>query len=105
MDISDVCTAILRGDFDNGIEALYDALRNRQKISRQIKALTIKATLSPGQKVRLSRIKPSYLNGQEATVVSITRGGSRVDVKLISPIGKYGNTSPLGCPASCLEPI
>ena len=103
MTYSEICSLILNGTFDDaGLRAIQDATRTRQKINSDVQAQVFKATVQVGQKIRFTRIRPAYLNGQTGSVVSTDRGGKKVMVRLDSAVGKFG-TNPISCPANCLE--
>lgn len=104
MDTNAVCQGIIEGKADDALDRIADALRARMKIVRNTKALSVKAGLNPGQKVRLKGITPKYLNGLVGTVEPATRGGTRVAVRF--PQGTTGTFSnPMVVPAGCLEVV
>lgn len=99
---------ILDGKHDADIDALFDALREREKVVRKRRALENKASVKVGDKVRITDIRPKYLNGLEATVVQ-TRGRRADDILV-----KFGERdfsaqrymgAEVGVPANCIEVI
>lgn len=61
--ITEVITAIMSGDLDDGLGRIQTAITNRNV-----------AQLKPGARARLANIKPKYLNGVTGTIIDGTRG-------------------------------
>lgn len=76
--ISDVTSAILRGDLDDQLDTIQAAYSARRKARAQI----MSATLTAGMKVRLGGVRPLYLEGAPATIVDQPRPGRRFNVRL-----------------------
>lgn len=73
----EIVEAILTGEVDDGHEQIRSAIRHRADAMARILA----AGLEPGDRVRLVRIKPKYLAGATATVVSRPEG-ERVELSI-----------------------
>lgn len=76
MNSTDIITAILSGDADDNLDGIISAARDR----RGIKARAVFHTVKPGDKVRLQNLRPKYMEGCTAIVVSHNR--TRVVVTL-----------------------
>lgn len=102
---SDVTKQILYGEFDDQIEELIEALVARRKIVRQMQAAQIRASLEPGDRVRIQNISPKYLIGTTAVVRSVPPRSKYVVVELEQAVGLYMARSTTKVPAVCLEKI
>jgi hypothetical protein len=99
MDGTSLIIAIVNGEFDDDLEGIQNACRQRQKVQGDINLMTLK----PGTKVRLRGLSPKYLNGQTGVVSTKPRRGKRISVTLDNPVGRFrGAITP---PASCVEVI
>lgn len=93
------------GKLDSILDALREAVHSRERYLRDQKSATNLATLKPGTRVRLSNLKPKYLNGYEGVVAdrpARRRGDIAVDLDN-APSNRYG--SKMAVPAGCLEPV
>lgn len=93
--------AILTGRFDDHIEHLYDAVRERKRIRRDIAARVQFHTLGVGDKVKLVNLRPLYLVGLTGTIASKNR--TRISVRLDTPVRRYGST--VNCKPEMLEAV
>ena len=75
----DVALAILDGKFDDDLQALTNATEARRKVLRAKTAQMNALFLNPGDKVRLSNLRPQYINGEVVEVVKVNK--TRVKVK------------------------
>lgn len=81
MSARDLINAILDGQADDNIEAVYKALNTRRGVIRQRKAAEMQETLQPGDKVRLGEnISPKYLAGEAATVKTVFGGQALIEL-------------------------
>ena len=109
---NDVIAAIVRGELDNDIETVLDAVIARKKAASKLRAAQAKATLSVGDRVRLTGISPKALDGATATVCDVFSRGSRIGVEIDKEFaGVAGRFSgmirmgiPVQVPASCVVP-
>ena len=109
MNINDIIKAIANGDADGHTEAIYDAIRQRQHRTTALKAVTI----TIGQRVKIVRITPAWLNDLTGKVVSLphTANSKRFDVELDEePVARFNRRTlrpetklQRGIPAACLE--
>jgi hypothetical protein len=97
MDGTSLIIAIVNGEFDDDLEGIKNACRQREKVQGDINLMTLK----PGTKVRLRGLSPQYLNGQTGVVAAGPRRGKRIRVNLDSPVGRFTKT--ITPPASCVE--
>lgn len=103
--VTEVVVNILNGNLDEGRERIYDALKRRGQISRQIEAATAIGTLNTGDKVELHGLRPQYLNG--LTGVVLNKRQTRITVKLDNPelAGKFAYGGTVTAPAACLKAV
>lgn len=90
---NDVLTYMRDSATESEASALFEAANARLRSLRAATAAENIASLKPDTEVRLSGLKPKYLNGLTGTVRSIE--GSRVRVKLddasYDTAGRYAN--------------
>ena len=96
---------ILNGDYDDSLDVISATLRERRKVIRKGRDLTVLASVKAGDKGRLDGLSPKYLNGEEVEVVA--KKESRISVKLIETnprmsraAGRFG-ALPFTIPAGC----
>lgn len=91
---------IMGGVYDDRLDIIESACRQRKKVQGDINLMT----LTPGTKVRLRGLSPKYLNGQTGVIADGRQRGKRLNVKLDHPVGKFrsGIVTP---PASCVEVV
>jgi hypothetical protein len=96
MTTDELLTAILRGDHDDILPLINDVVSDRRKtIGRQLaRSLTI------GDRVRFTSIRPQYLIGSTAMVTG--RKGAKLMVRLERAQGRFG-TSEISVPPQCVE--
>jgi hypothetical protein len=101
---SPVIAAILAGEHDNDIEAINRALNARVKAIRDLRAAEVVATLKVGDTVRFNHtIRPSYLQGLEATVVRFDRAKIVVEITDKKVASRYAGA--IRCPAGVLDKV
>ena len=83
MDISELTTNIRSGRYDIEMELLKSAVIYRSKELREHTAAQHKV----GDRVRLVNIRPKYMVGKTATIVSI--GRVRASIKLDEPEARF----------------
>lgn len=76
----EVYTRILTGEFDEDLERLALAVRNRQRERQAQQALIVASSLRPGDKVRLVGLKPLRYNGRTGTVTSVLKTWAVVEL-------------------------
>jgi hypothetical protein len=79
--LQDVLAFIGTAD-ENEITAVFETARARSKGLRTIRAAEAKATLRPGDRVRLTNLRPQYVNGATGTVADTGGVGGKVLVTL-----------------------
>lgn len=83
ISFNDVRDALLAGAFDKELGRLVDLIRARKDII----GMSVIATASPGDKVRIKDIRPKKLIGQIATVVSANQKTLTVTLDNASLLG------------------
>lgn len=93
----DIVQSIENGEMDEYLIEINRACRDRLAKSREEKADTIRAEITVGSRVKLTGIKPRYMDGAWATVVKINQ--TRAVVNLDHERGKWRGdiTVPLSC--------
>lgn len=77
MNTQELISALLRGDYDNDLDAIRSVARDREK---QLAAAHL-YTLSVGDTVTINRsVRPKYLAGAPGTIV--THMGDKVQIRL-----------------------
>lgn len=104
LDLEDVIAYVLNAD-DETCHTLGEAVQQRLKAIRQSRAMVVKATIRPGDKVRLTGIRPKVLDGIEVEVVR--RDRTRVLVRMPTDDRRLLTTkflpgSEVKVPASCI---
>lgn len=95
---------ILNGQFSNAdLHGLFDAVRTKQKMDRQVSAALTRAALSPGDQVQIGRIRPQYLIGAIGSIVSIAQTRAKVHLP-DTLVGAYAGQT-VGIPLSCLTKV
>lgn len=72
-NIETAVQSILTGEYDETLETLLDAIHERKKSVRKVKAQQNKLLLSVGDHVTLSGLSPKYINGAVVKVAEIRR--------------------------------
>ncbi len=109
MTETSVFDRIARGEFDDQLDELFQALKDRRKFAGQQKAAQNKASMNPGDKVRVTAgISPQYLIGVTGTVSpkpARRAGDVQVDIDEAyrARTRKFGTS--VGVPANCLAKI
>lgn len=100
---------IARGEFDDQLGQMFDALRSRRKFAGQQKAAANKASMNPGDAVVVTEgISPKYLIGVRGTVSprpARRAGDVQVDIDEAyrELTRKFGVS--VGVPANCLRKV
>jgi hypothetical protein len=101
---------ILRGQVDDYLDSIVDALQRRKKYLRDRLALSMVATLEPGDRIIISKgIKPRYLENKRGTVIELPLGQAvakrfYVWIQLDFGVGKF-ISGKIQMPASTLRLI
>lgn len=100
---------ILRGQVDEHLDSVVDALSRRRKYLRDRQALEMVATLEIGDRVSISSgIKPKYLENQRGVIIPTPSGQNDKQftlwVQLDYGVGKF-RSGRIRMPASCLRLI
>lgn len=98
MNPSEVITAALSGDLDDGLDGIIAACNER----RVIVSRSLYHTLKVGDRVRFMNGRPKYMVGVEGTVVG--KKQSKLVVDLDESRGRF-NGKGVVCPPSCLEKL
>lgn len=109
LTFADIVVAVEDGVLDEHLDRMWDVLRDRSKKLRDRKGLVALQTLSAGDRVRLTNIKPKRIKGALGTV---SRIGSKhvyvtLDDQAFQPRGVdlHRFSRELGVPPSCVEAI
>ena len=95
--------AIARGELDDHLVALADAIHARRELLHTIRSAEAIAELSVGDPVRLNRqVRPRYLYGEFGMVID--RDDYAVTVRLLRPVGRF-RTGEVRCPPLVLEKL
>jgi hypothetical protein len=102
---SNIFSQIASGDFDEDFDNVFQALRERERYVRSLKASQALGTLQPGDTVRFNNeARPKYLQGGLATVERLN--STRVVITLITDHGsRYRQGMSLPCPPDILEKV
>ena len=95
-----------RGDLEN----VQQAINQRVRYLRDMRAATNKATLKPGTRVRTKGLRPKYLNNLNGEVIAeATRRKGDIMVLVDEAdrwqITRYSHNGKLSVPASALEAV
>lgn len=111
METSDLVEAILDGKYDDDLDTIQGALKDRWTISRAIRDKKALAQINVGDEVRTKNLSPKYLNGALAKVTEgpANSRSTRVSIKFQEPVNprivkRYG-TMPVRVPVGCLEKV
>ena len=102
-----VVTAIAMGELDEHLDNIIEAGRAREKIAHRNKA----AALKPGDRVRLTGIRPKGIDGATGTVQSRRQTSLMIVIdKEYAPVaGRFGPQISmglaLGVPAACIGEV
>jgi hypothetical protein len=89
------------GELDAELPVLAAAIAERQQLLAAAQALTTRANLRVGDRVRINhRARPLYLHGRAGTVAGLY--GQSVIVRLDQPVGRFV-TGELRCPPLALD--
>jgi hypothetical protein len=107
-DVGGIFNELDAGFWDEGLEALLDAVVARRNYLRDQKGASNKLEFISGTEVRLVNIKPKYLHGITGVVtdqIAARRGDLMVfiDQRYWHRLGRFGTT--LSVPASSLEKV
>jgi predicted metal-dependent RNase len=99
----DISTLIMNGTYDSDLDTIADAVRHRQSVLRDVRASITKASLNTGDSVRLSGLRPAYINGKRGIVVEVKR--SRVAVRPAEGQAQGRFSGIVTVPLSCVEKV
>lgn len=93
----EVLDLINSGEFDECLHELNKAIKRRHELLREAQADINRAAVTVGSRVKLTGIKPRYMDGAWATVVKINQ--TRAVINLDHERGKWRGdiTVPLSC--------
>lgn len=98
----DLALAILDGKFDEDLDAITGAVRQRRKQVDSIKLLFC----GPGDTVQFnSTIRPKYLQGLTATVVKVNKTTITVTCPDDPRYGRFQNSKAVKCPSSLFDKV
>jgi hypothetical protein len=86
MDTRTIVEAIYNGEADDGFDAIFAAIKDRERAVASIRA----ATLKVGDRIRLTNLRPKYLVGATGTILERGNGKGRFVVQLDDPTTRYG---------------
>lgn len=103
---NDVIAAVMRGELDEDLDALLDAVIARRKNAARRRA----ASLTIGDRVRIEGISPKGMNGATGTVKGMR--GKRVEVEIDKEFARFAGRFasmiesglPLRVPDTCVVP-
>lgn len=106
MPVNEIFSRIIMGEYDDGLDILKTAIRERQQILTQQKNALLKSTLNKNDRVTFVKgTRPKYLAGVGATVQKVNPKKVVVKVDDWQPGmlkgSYYGKT--LNCPLDILE--
>jgi hypothetical protein len=96
MEATEVIAAIARGQLDADLETIIDTATNRKRIT----ARSLASLLKPGDRVRLTGIRPRILDGATGVVqdISRTRIGVVIDKEFARGAGRFARSITMGLP-------
>jgi hypothetical protein len=95
--------AIARGELDEHLVALADAIHARRELLHTVRSAAAIAELTIGDPVRLTgEVRPRYLRGELGMVVA--RDDYTVTVRLLRAVGRF-RTGEIRCPPLLLEKL
>ena len=98
MTASILCSKILHGDFDDDLDMLIRACRNRKEI--------VVESLRAGDTIRLTgSIRPKYLVGAELTVIRTGGGKVYADFPDDARLRRFSGALSVGIPATSVEKV
>lgn len=106
MTKTEIVKAILDGQFSaQDLLDIGNATRDARKFASEKEARVLKHTLKAGDKVRLSNLRPKYINGAVVEVEKVNQ--TRVEVKFGDSYayGKYRNSTGVTVPLTCITPV
>ena len=98
-----IVTDIISGVYDSELNSIQEAIRQRRKLTKSAHAAVTMTELKIGDKIVLKEISPKYMIGMAATVTGKRR--TKLEVTLDIACGRFGTTTPIVVPASCVEKV
>lgn len=104
--ITDVLNVIVSGQMDEHLDDIRQAFIHRQRVQNQQRDFVNAASIKKGDKVRLGKISPQYLQG-----VVVTVSGKKGDKLLVDfgkddwQAGKYMGLKGIGVHAGSAEKV
>jgi hypothetical protein len=92
---------ILQGEYDNDLERIETACRQRRKLLRGAAAAVTMASVNVGDTVRIKDIRPKYLIGATAEVTRKRR--TKLEIKFDATHRRYRAGTTVIIPSSCVE--
>jgi len=89
---------IEEGALDFALNLMQNAINSRREMIRSSEARRNAMSIKVGDRVVLKGLRPKYLNGLSAEVVTV---GTKMNVRLDRPVGKYGRNI-TEVPANCV---
>lgn len=87
--INGILRGIALGDFDDHLESIHDAVRERRRVRVAAVAAEVTSDIRYGDRVRLTvETRPKYMIGAEGTVTKVN--GASFRVKLDDPSSRFG---------------
>lgn len=103
---NDVIAAIVRGELDDDLLPIAEALDQRRRLASK----RVVASLKPGDRVKLTGISPKALDGATGTVKEVKRSriGVVIDKEYAGQAGRFSDSirlgMPLRVPNACIVP-
>lgn len=89
INVSDILRSISLGDYDDHLESIHDAVRERRRARIAAVTAEVTADIIVGDRVRLTaETRPRYMIGAEGVVTKVN--GASFRVKLDDPTSRFG---------------
>ena len=102
MNANDVIAAIVRGEFNDDLDRLSNAIKTQRKEARSREAAVNRLTMLPGSRVRLKGLSPKRLNGKRGTIVE-NKSRHKTALAVEMDVVDARETNPIYVPAGCVE--
>jgi len=95
---------ILHGEFDDSLDAIYEAVSERRKATRSVRIAQAFSGFNVGDTVRFNnKTRPKYLAGVEGTITR--KRQSKVEVTINTDVGKFRTGSPIVVPVELIDAV
>jgi hypothetical protein len=98
--MTDIVNDIVKGDFDNHLDEIANAIHNRRDIVNRIKTISIPI----GATVKFNdKINPKYLKGQEVTVKKVNKKTVVCDFPINESFKRFSGAANVKVPTSTID--